>query len=81
MKLHLYKHLKIVHHKILFLPSILHLLLFYPEAILKEKIDCAKKVVLYAGEKEIPSQYITSPDGYKVYGIYTEDESMIIYMS
>lgn len=41
------------------------------------KVDCAKKVVLYAGEKEIPSQYITSPDGYKVYGIYTEDESMV----
>lgn len=41
------------------------------------EIKLADTVVLYAGETEIPAQYVTAPKGYKIYGIYAADESMM----
>lgn len=42
----------------------------------EDVLKCAGTVVLYAGETEIPSQYITASDGYKIYGESIQDSSM-----
>ena len=39
----------------------------------EDVLKCAGTVVLYAGETEIPAQYITAPDGYKIYGESIQD--------
>ncbi len=44
-------------------------------------LDCAKLVILYAGETEIPSQYVTAPEGYTITGIYTDDTTNMVTLS
>lgn len=40
-------------------------------------IDASSVICLYAGETEIPAQYIYAPEGTSVYGTWVEDDSIV----
>jgi endoglucanase len=42
-----------------------------------DNIDASMIICLYAGETEIPSQYIYAPEGTTVYGTWTSDSSIV----
>ncbi len=46
-------------------------------AVSADDINVSDTVCLYAGETEIPAQYLNIPAGAKVYGTYTNDDSIV----
>ena len=46
-------------------------------AVAADDISISEVVCLYAGETEIPAQYITMPEGGKIYGTWVNDSSVV----